>query len=92
MTAEEFALQRQLLRELREAWGIAQEAPIVVVGQLNMRQLTDGRTIYALERLEHVETGVGLVYPGGSGSEPNTAYVYADDAVRLDKSGLHPLQ
>jgi energy-coupling factor transporter ATP-binding protein EcfA2 len=85
MTAEELALQRQLLRELREAWGIAQEAPIVVVGQLNMRQLTDGRTIYALERLEQVETGVGLVYPGGSGSEPNTAYVYADDAVRLDK-------
>jgi energy-coupling factor transporter ATP-binding protein EcfA2 len=86
MTAEEIASPKQLLSELREAWGIAQEGPLVVVGQLNIKRLTDGRTIYALERLEHAETGVGLVYPGGSGSEPSTAYVYADDAVRLEKS------
>lgn len=86
MTAEELALQGQLLRELREAWGIAHGAPIVVIGQLSMSELPDGRIFYALERLEHAETGVGLVYPGRFSNESNTAFVYAEDTVRLDKS------
>lgn len=75
-------MQKQLLGELRVAWGIAHDAPIVVVGQLNALSLDDERTVYVLERLEHPETGVLLVYPGGSGSA--SAYVYAADADRLD--------
>ncbi len=53
-----------LLDELREAWGIAPGAPIVVVGQLRSIQLADDRILYFLEGLENPETGVGLPYPG----------------------------
>ena len=59
-TAQELAL----LDELREAWGIAPGAPIVVVGQLRLKQLTDDGVQYFLEELENPETGVGLLYPG----------------------------
>lgn len=86
MTSEEIALQKQLLGELRVAWGIAHDAPIVVLGQLSSRLSFEGKTLYSLEHLEHAETGVGLVYPGESGSGSANAFVYAADAVQLDRS------
>lgn len=58
----------------------------MVIGQLTTRLVSEGRTLYFLERLEHPETGVGLEYPGGSG--PVQAFVYAADAVRLDASTM----
>lgn len=79
---------KHLLDELREAWGIAYGAPIVVVGQLSTSKTAEGRTLYFLDRLEHPETGVGLTYLGVAGSGPAKAFVYAADAVPL--GALYP--
>lgn len=79
-------MRKSLLDELRNAWGFAPEAPIVVVGQLSARQVSDGSTLYTLERLEHAETGVELVYPGVSGLA--SAFVSPVDAFRPDTSGI----
>ncbi len=74
-----------LLDQLREAWGISPDAPIVVVGQLCSKQLADNRTLYFLEGLEHPETGVGLLYPG-QGSVAASAFVPPPEVGRLDAS------
>ena len=39
------AQELALLAELRDAWGIAPGAPIVVVGQLRPKSLPDNKTI-----------------------------------------------
>ena len=88
MGSEESMSQKHLLEELRQAWGIAHDAPIVVIGQLGKSQTAEGRTLYFLDRLEHSETGIGLTYPGGSRSGSAKAFVYAADAVPLGAS--HP--
>lgn len=43
---------RALMDELRETWGIAPGAPIVVVGRLSSRIVASGRPLYFLEGLE----------------------------------------
>lgn len=87
LESDESASQTPIPNQLRAAWGFAPDVPIVVVGQLRMVQLIDGRTLYSLDRLEHSETGIGLVYPGDAGSGPASAFVYAADAAGLDGSG-----
>lgn len=79
-TGQELALQD----ELREAWGFPAGAPLVVVGQLRSKRLADDRTLYFLDGLEHPETGVGLVYPGGSSAA--NAFVPPPEAGRLDST------
>ena len=74
-----------LLNELREAWGIALGAPIVVVGRLSPKQLNDGRTVYFLNGLEDPVTGVGLLYPHQE-SGASSAFAPPPDVRHLDLS------
>jgi len=87
-TLEGNAQELRLLDELREAWGMAPGAPIVVVGRLSAKRLADDRMLYFLDGLEHPETGVGLVYPGPAGSSVASAFVPPPEASRLDASQL----
>lgn len=83
---ESIAQKRVLLDELRESWGIALGAPLVVVGQLRSKQLADERTLYFLDGLENPETGVGLLYPGGAIAA--SAFVPASEVGRLDATRM----
>lgn len=74
-----------LLNELREVWGIAPIAPIVVVGQLNSRKVASGQTLYFLDGLEDPVTGVGLLYPN-QGPNAASAFVPPPDVRHLDLS------
>lgn len=78
--------ERALMDELRETWGIAPGAPIVVVGRLSPKQLYDGRTVYFLDGLEDPTTGVGLLYPNQE-SDAARAFVHLPDVRNLDLSG-----
>ena len=62
--AEANAQEHSLLQELRAAWGIAADAPLTVIGQLNRQERSDGRpAIFLLNDLTHPESGVHLRYP-----------------------------
>ncbi|MFM5067457.1 MULTISPECIES: McrB family protein [Aeromonas] len=82
---EAAAQERALLDELRAAWRIAPDAPIVVIGQLQSKKVTDERLLYFLEGLEHPETGVGLLYPGLD-SVAASAFVPPPEAGRFNVS------
>lgn len=86
-TSVDSAQELALLNELRQAWGIAPGAPIVVVGQLRSIQTADDRTLFFLEGLENPETGVGLLYPG-QGPIAASAFVPPPEVGRLDTSGM----
>lgn len=86
--AEGTAQDSVLLDELREAWGMAPGAPIVVVGRLSAKRLADERILYFLDGLEHPVTGVGLVYPGPAGVGVARTFVPPPEASRIDASRL----
>lgn len=77
--------EQALLDELREAWGIAPGAPIVVVGRINSRLVASGQTLYFLEGLEDPATGIGLLYPN-QGSNAASAFVPPLDVRHLNLS------
>lgn len=73
---------------MRAAWGVVPDAPLVVIGQLREISMGDKRSLFFLERLEHPETGHGLVYPGEHDLGPAKAFVRPSDARAFDTSSL----
>lgn len=65
-------------RLLREAWGMAETGPLLVVGRLTgwLRDSLPG--MFFLDDLSHPDTGDRLVYPKVSGSASTRAYVPPD--------------
>lgn len=81
---------RRQLSDLRHVWGMAPDAPLVVVGELREVNLGDRGAIYFLEQLEDPATGRALLYPqtGTPQSFRTTAFVPRQDALRiLDLAG-----
>lgn len=66
------------LKQLREAWGMAETGPLLVVGRLTGWLRDDLPGVFFLDDLSHPDTGHTLIYPKASGSAPTRAYVTPD--------------
>lgn len=70
------------LSALKQTWGFAAEAPLVVIGRLAEHRLVNSNAIFFLEQLEDPVTGRALTYPAERG-EFSSAFVLASEARRL---------
>lgn len=66
------------LRLLREAWGMAESGPLLVVGRLTGWLRDDLPGVFFLDDLSHPDTGDRLAYPKVSRNAPTRAYVTPD--------------
>jgi hypothetical protein len=73
------------MSNLKQAWGMDTDAPLIVVGQLSEIQRAEGSPIYFLEQLEEPSTGRALIYPSARGgqAEESSAFVPRRDALRI---------
>jgi len=76
-------VDRLRLEELRDAWSFSSGEPILAIGKLQGREISNGRTIYFLEQLEHPKTAAGLVYPDDIAGRPASAFVPPPEVSRI---------
>nr|WP_312295624.1 AAA family ATPase [Brevundimonas diminuta] len=82
--------ERDALLTLHRAWGIPDNAPLVVIGRLRTQRLADERSLYFLEELENPQNGAGLIYPLPSERDPARAIVAVKEIIRITKQGALP--
>ena len=82
--------ERDALLTLHRAWGIPDNAPLIVIGRLRAQRLADERSLYFLEELENPQNGAGLIYPLPSERDPARAIVAVKEIIRITKQGALP--
>jgi energy-coupling factor transporter ATP-binding protein EcfA2 len=76
---------KRLLENLKQAWGMDAQSPLIVVGQLVEMEIQNGNSLFLLERLEDPATGRPLRYPIANERDPkaSSAFVPTKEAHRV---------
>lgn len=77
-------VDRLRLDELRQAWGQAADEPLLAIGKLRGREISNGKKIFFLENLEHPRSATGFVYPEDVSGRPASAFVPPPEVSRLE--------